>query len=161
LFSARPPVQLAAEPTINVNFNGMDCRGPMAVQWLASLENLVEANATDCVLGSGCALVMNNFRVCHTRTGYSPRFGPDARWFVRGYFKRDLWSIAADPHEYLSAEEIRTLEDYGWLTAAGRLTARFQEFVDHSTKLDDVPDSARPLAEKAFNLTPVAGSRVV
>ena len=90
-----------------------------------------------------------------------PRFGSDARWFVRGYFKRDLWDGGTYPHEHLSATDIRTLEEYGWLTASGRLTTRFQEFVDDPARLGDLPDAVRPLAEKAFHLTPIAESRVV
>jgi L-asparagine oxygenase len=160
-YRSQPPVQTSAAATINVNFNGMACRDPSAVGWLAELEDFVEANAAGCVLGPGDALIMNNSRVCHTRTGYVPEFGPEARWFVRGNFKRDLWADHPDLDEYLSEAEIRALTDQGWLAEDNRLTGRFIRFVEQPTTLATLPDPARQLVEKALNLTPVTGSRIV
>lgn len=90
MFNGMAPI--GPDATINVNFNGTDCLGTPAVCWLAELEEFIEANAVGCVLGPGSALLMNNSRVCHTRTGYEPEFGATARWFLRANFKRGLWS---------------------------------------------------------------------
>jgi hypothetical protein len=161
-YRAQPPVQTSpAAATINVNFNGMACRDEAALRWLAELEDFVEANAAGCVLGPGDALILNNSRVCHTRSGYRPEFGPQARWFVRGNFKRDLWAGHTDPREHLSAAELRALADRGWLAGDNRLTGEFIRFVERPDAPATLSDPARRLVEKALNLTPVTGSRIV
>ncbi len=150
------PVDTAATE-LNVNFNGTDCADPASVKWLAELEDLVEARATGCVLGPGNALLLNNRRVCHTRTGYTPVFGTQARWFVRANFKRALWDQPpADAHEASPA-----MRKSGWFDGAGRLTEAFLPFVEDPMRVAGLTGEARDAAAQALHYTPVPRSRLV
>ncbi|GAA4464708.1 hypothetical protein [Phytohabitans houttuyneae] len=147
----------AAATELNVNFNGTDCADPAAVEWLAELEELVEARATGCLLGPGNALLLNNRRVCHTRTGYTPTFGAQARWFVRANFKRALWDqLPADDHHAAPV-----MRKNGWLDDAGRLTEAFLPFVENPARVAGLTGEAKEVAAQALHYTPVPRSRLV
>src|SRR5262249_7858516 len=118
-----PPVDAA---TMNVNLNGTDCLGREAVDWLARFEDVTESNAISSVLKPGNALILNNYRTCHTRTGFDPCFGPDARWFLRGNFKKNLWGgDLTSPRTALSDADLEQMAAYGWTDGDGNLVASF------------------------------------
>jgi L-asparagine oxygenase len=147
---------------VNVNLNGTDCLGDEAVQWLTTFEDVIEANAFSAVLGPGNALVMNNHRTCHTRTGFSPRLGPEARWFLRGNFKKNLWgTVPGSRPGGLSDADLKLLAAAGWSDEGGSLTASFLPFAEKPRQVCRLPAGMRSLAAKALLLTPVQGSRIV
>jgi L-asparagine oxygenase len=161
-FRIKQPLQKSEKSAINVNFNGMDCRGFEAAQWLASLEEAIESSAVGCVLKPGTAIVMDNSRTCHTRTGYRPNFGPEARWFIRGFFKCNLWKHSqTEAEEFWSEAEIETVREHGWLDTDGLLTSAFMRFIDHPMSIVDLSEALRPLMTKALHKTPVRGCRIV
>jgi len=151
------PIEIDAT-AMNVNFNGTDCRGPVATEWLSHFEDVVEEKAVGCILSRGNGLLLNNRRVCHTRTGYAPNFGAEARWFVRSNFKRGLWD---QPFNDGSAADLQNLKELGWVDATGRLTDQFLPFVEDPMRLVGLPQKSRELAAKALCYTPVLGSRIV
>jgi hypothetical protein len=154
-----PPVDAA---TMNVNFNGTDCLGREAVDWLAKFEDVTESNAISSVLKPGNALILNNYRTCHTRTGFDPFFGPDARWFLRGNFKKNLWGGDVSSREtVLSDADLEQIAAYGWADRDGNLAASFLPFVENPQMISALPAGMRPSAAKALHLTPVPGSRIV
>jgi hypothetical protein len=162
LYRTMPPIVVSDPVTINVNFNGTDCLGQGVVEWLAGLERVVEEKAASVVLGSGNALIFNNHRACHTRTGFDPNFGPDARWFLRANFKKDLWShksgnAAAD----ISNSDLERMTAHGWVDGQGNLTRSFLPYVDNPRAINDLSETLRNLVAKALHLTPVPGSRIV
>jgi L-asparagine oxygenase len=162
LYCMTPPVRVGEPASLNVNFNGTDCLGPAAVEWLARLERSAEENAASVVLGSGNAIVLNNNRTCHTRTGYSPDFSQDLRWFLRINLKRDLWSHALRHDEAeISGSDMELMGAQGWVDPQGNLTESFLPFVENPRKIRDVPVEQRSLVAKALHLTPVTGSRIV
>jgi hypothetical protein len=147
---------------VNVNMNGTDCLGREALEWLDKFESAVESNAISCVLEPGNALVLNNYRTCHTRTGFDPSFGSSARWFLRGNFKKDLWAgDLVSRQTSLRDAELELMADCGWADGNGDLTASFLPFVENPQKVNSLPAGLRPLAAKALGLTPVRGSRIV
>lgn len=157
-----PPIDVSDAATMNVNLNGTDCLGREAIEWLIRFEDITESNAIAAVLEPGNALILNNYRTCHTRTGFNPRFGPDARWFLRGNFKKNLWE--GDPVSRkadLWDADLELMAAYGWVDGNGNLTTSFLPFVENPRNINALPASMRPLAAKALHLTPVRGSRIV
>jgi hypothetical protein len=151
-----------ATAAVSVNLNGTDCLGAEALEWLARFESVAESNAISAVLEPGNALVMNNSRTCHTRTGFDPILGPEARWFLRGNYKKDLW--AAEPASRRTAlpdADLELLADCGWVDSDGELTTSFLPFVENPQQLSTLPPGQRALAAKALCRTPVRGSRIV
>jgi|GEM_PF-5942453 len=150
---------------INVNFNGTDCADQTAVSWLSRLESFIEQNAVATVLGPGKVLILNNNRTCHSRTGYSPNFRGQDRWFVRGYFKRNLWkadSGCPENTELICGEqELRSLVRLGWMTPEQRLTEEFLKYVREPAEVRALSKSKARLAALAFHFTPIEGTRIV
>ena len=158
-----PPIDARSDAaTVNVNLNGTDCLGRDALEWLAGFESVTESSAIAAVLEPGNALILNNYRTCHTRTGFDPSFGPDARWFLRGNFKKNLWEgDPASRQAFLRDVDLEMMADYGWADGNGDLTTAFLPFIENPQQLNALPASMRPLAAKALYLTPVPGSRIV
>lgn len=114
------------------------------------------------MLGPGNALIFNNHRTCHTRTGFDPNFGPDARWFLRANFKKNLWGHNPPARAVgLSESDIDLLAARGWVDQEGNLTTAFLPFVENPQQISALPEGVRPLAAGALHLTPVRGSRIV
>ena len=162
----RAPIQVdGANLELKVNFNGTSCHDRATVDWLRGLEEFIEGQAVGAVLDEGNALILNNRRTCHSRTGYEPAFDGFDRWFARAYFKRDLW--ARDPS--LVPVEVRRLADSfrpemlarGWLDDDGQLTQGFVRCVEDPEALRALSPRDAELASVAFHFTPVAGSRIV
>lgn len=157
------PIDMRGAGRVNVNLNGTDCLGDEAADWLATFEDMTESTAVSAVLEPGNALVMNNHRTSHTRTGFIPFFGSEARWFLRGNFKKNLWedTPAFLGEDGLSAADLKLLNDQGWTDADGNLTASFLPFTVEPQQIALLPADLQPLAAKALQLTPVRGSRIV
>jgi L-asparagine oxygenase len=162
-YRACPPIDASGDAaTISVNLNGTDCLGHEAVEWLGRFESVVESSAIASVLEPGNALILNNNRTCHTRTGFDPGFGPDARWFLRGNYKKDLWEgDLASRRTFLLDADLEMITEYGWADDSGNLATSFLPFIENPQKINELPDDKRLLAAKALYLTPVRGSRIV
>jgi hypothetical protein len=116
------------------------------------------------VLQPGTALVLNNERTCHTRTGYNPSFAGDDRWFIRGNFKRDLWerqSQNASAFAALGPETIDKLVRVGWLNHSGDLLPAFEQLIRNPHHVKELPPDRTALAAIAFQFTPLRGTRIV
>jgi L-asparagine oxygenase len=165
-FSA-PPIQFIEKNKIklNINFNGTDCKNQTAVEWLSKFENFVESRAVGAVLAPGNALILNNNVTCHTRTSFSPSFEGMDRWFLRAYFKKDLWNsdklTSTSSSTNIDSETLKRLIEVGWLTEDMRLTKKFLKYVYNPAEIMELDEETAPLASIAFNLTPVEGSRIV
>ena len=121
-----------------------------------------ESNAIGFVLQPGNALLLNNYRTCHTRTGFNPSFGVQARWFLRGNYKTNLWSgDLASRQAVLRPGDMDQMTAYGWADENGNLSAPFLPFVESPQKVATLPAGMRDLAARALHLTPVRGSRIV
>lgn len=145
--------------TLNVNFNGTDCATPAAAEWLQELESFIEAHAQYVVLDPGTALIANNDRTCHTRSGYVPQFDGTQRWFQRIYLQRNLWAASCKPPVQSAAGQ--ALQAYGWIDAQGNLTEAFLDFQETHKDLTQVTPQERALAETAYTFGPYPGSRIV
>jgi L-asparagine oxygenase len=153
-----PPVIHGANGLeLNVNFNGTDCAHREALEWFTSLEAYIEEHAAGVVLGPGSAIILNNKRTCHTRNGYVPKFDKQDRWFVRGYFKKNLWSNQEGHPNY----DLAAMTAAGWMTPEGELTEAFTKYVYYSQELAKLSPEDQLLAKKAFMYTPVVGTRIV
>ena len=163
--SLNPIENLATGLKLNLNFNGSDCADLAAVEWLSKLETFIEGKAVAAVLGPGNAVILNNDRTCHTRNGYSPSFDGRGRWFVRGYFKKDLWAL--DPSPLKNGVPICTEQDFhdvlelGWMTESRQLTAEFFKYIQEPNLLLSLGQRESRLAAIAVHFTPVAGTRLV
>lgn len=163
-YSFTPPLEKEGDTIrLNINFNGTDCISESAVQWLSALEDFVESKTVGTIITSGDALILHNYNTCHTRTGYQPSFNGDDRWFLRGYFKKNLWEKCKENLENNITDDtvIHDLVNAGWMTPEGSLTMEFSKYVfepDETRKLDD---HLNELAAFAFNYTPISGTRIV
>lgn len=150
---------------LNLNFNGSDCADPLGVEWLRKLETYIEEHAVAAVLGPGNALIVNNDRACHTRNGYTPSFDGRGRWLIRGYFKKDLWSLDPAPldngSEICSEQDFEDLLDLGWMTGTRQLTAEFFKYIRQPDLVLSLSEKESRLAAIAVHFTPVAGTRLV
>ncbi|ASZ12184.1 hypothetical protein CK934_15060 [Chitinophaga sp. MD30] len=159
-YSFEPPIAaIDGKMTLNINFNGTECIHEEAVQWLSELEDFIESKTVGAVIAEGNALILNNYLTCHTRTGYTPSFNGLDRWFLRGYFKRDLWAKGIQP----DAQEAiyRDLVQEGWITEEGQLTSSFLKYVYLPEETKKLTGKQATLASLAFHYTPVTGSRIV
>jgi hypothetical protein len=157
------PLAAAGGGDLRVNFNGTDCRGWQAVRWLSRLETAVEECAFAATLAPGSALLVNNHRTCHTRSGFSPDLGPDARWFVRANLELALWPAAGRVARCaeLSPSDEAALIARGWIDGDGQLTKAFQPLAEEPRRLAQLSAPARALAAKALHRTPAPSSRIV
>jgi len=154
------PVQRSATGIrLNINFNGTACANRAAVKWLTKLEAFIEGKAVASVLGPGSALILNNYHTCHTRNGFTPSFDGDGRWFLRGYFKRDLW--ASDPLELYSERDFSALVELGWIKENGHLTVEFFKQIQQPELMKSLSERKAQLAAIALHFTPVTGTRIV
>jgi hypothetical protein len=158
-----PPIDTSSDTAaVNVNLNGTDFLGHEALEWLTRFENVTESNAIASVLEPGNALILNNYRTCHTRTGFDPSLGPEARWFLRGNFKKSLWEGGLVSRKAsLRGADLEMIADCGWADGNGDLTISFLPFIENPQKINTLSASMRSLAAKALYLTPVRGSRIV
>jgi L-asparagine oxygenase len=162
-FALKPPIEYGPDGIqLHINFNGTDCIDMNAVEWLAGLEDFIESKTVGTIISSGDALLLNNYLTCHTRTGYSPVFNGMDRWFLRGYFKKDLWARNEKAAEEIYDEQaFRELVALGWMSQDGTLTASFSKFVHQPEEVKKLEDREAALAALAFRLTPIAGTRLV
>lgn len=155
----------ATRRKLNINFNGTDCCNEAAVKWLARLESHVESAAVAAVLSPGNAIILNNDLTCHTRTGYSPAFKGKDRWFLRGYFKKNLWAqdavLAEDGSRVCDESDFDKLIELGWMTCERRLTPRFFEYVWQPERAKALGGLEARLASIAFHFTPADATRIV
>jgi hypothetical protein len=161
-----PIRESAGDVLLNINFNGTECIHAEAVSWLDRLETLIEECAYGVVLSAGTALLLNNTLSCHTRTGYSPQFTGEQRWFLRANFSRTLlepavWeATAAHRPDWRQADRLK-LERLGWMDSRGTLTASFLPFVTNPLSISSLSEEDARLAAIACHFTPVHGSRIV
>ncbi|MBL6449336.1 TauD/TfdA family dioxygenase [Fulvivirga sp. 29W222] len=146
---------------LNLNFNGIDCIDQDSVDWMHSLEQFIEDNSVGTILQPGSLLILNNSRTCHTRTGYIPDFNKKDRWFIRGYFKRDLWVGVNLDMYHADKQFFNELLACGWTDAEGKLTKEFLRYVFEYKELEKLDGKMQQLAQNAFGYTPVTGSRIV
>jgi len=148
---------------MNINFNGTDCKDMASVGWLSELEDFIEEQAVGAVISPGNAIILNNYRTCHTRTSFSPTFNGMDRWFQRAYFKKDLWQSNdhTEQRETFEKELIEDLINTGWMTKDLSLTAEFMQYVYHPEHMKGLEGYQAKLAAVAVNFTPIAGSRIV
>jgi len=157
-YSFIPPIQyLNGELRLNINFNGIDCNSIQFLNFLNELENFIEQHYYSTVLEKGTALIINNKITCHTRTGYEPLFNGRDRWFLRGYFKNDLWnSDRKQVREYLAK-----FSNLGWIDDSQNLNHKFIEYINNPKLLKNANPEIKKLADKAMYLTPNSDSRIV
>lgn len=164
-YSFEPPLcESKNGARLNVNFNGTDCANIDTVEWLARFEEFVEAKAVGAVIAEGSALLINNHKTCHTRTGYTPVFNGMDRWFLRGYFKSNLWSYDvsdAGVIEEFDQHDIEQLIVLGWMNEERILTSAFSKFVYEPAEIKKLDSQQARLAEIACKHTPIPGSRIV
>ena len=163
-YSFEPPLRRDEHGfRLNINFNGTDCVDMNAVNWLSELEDFVEANTVGAVIAPGNALLLNNYITCHTRTGYTPTFNGMDRWFLRGYFKKDLWakSPSSAHNGTHDTNAFNELLDLGWISGDGNLTSSFSKYIYHPEETRQLTGRMAELAALAFHYTPIAGSRLV
>lgn len=164
-YSFEPPVHEGKNGIrLNVNFNGTDCTDIQTVEWLARFEEFVETKAVGAVIAEGSALLINNHRTCHTRTGYVPVFNGMDRWFLRGYFKSNLWSYGISDtgvKEEFDENDIQQLISLGWMNEDRILTPAFSKFVYEPAEIKKLDSQKSRLAEIACKHTPIPGSRIV
>jgi hypothetical protein len=164
-YAVKSPIELVdGTITLHINFNGTDCASAEALKWLAALEAFIEQTAVGTVLSTGTALILNNYSTCHTRTGYSPSFNGADRWFLRGYFKNDLWSEineTNDNNKAIPSKDFSEMMSLGWITSAGELTKAFSKFVHFPEEAQKLSGREAELSKIAFQLTPIQGSRIV
>ena len=159
-YSFEPPIATGdGKMRLNINFNGTECIHEEAVQWLAELEDFVESKTVGAVIAEGNALILNNHLTCHTRTGYTPSFNGLDRWFLRGYFKKDLWAKEQLPDRH--DDIYKDLVEQGWITEEGQLTSSFLKYVYQPEETKKLTGKQAALASLAFHYTPVTGSRIV
>jgi len=163
-FSDLPPVQIYKDKyKLNVNFNGTLCRDMETVELLSKFEDYIESKMVGTIISHGSALLLNNDITCHTRTGYTPLFDGKDRWFLRAYFRRDLWKydsnvfkeIGGQPDDY---QELRKLD---WIDDDLTLTSAFTKFMYDPQEFYALPDAQKRLAVLAFQLTPIPGHRIM
>lgn len=151
---------------LNINFNGTDCISAEAVSWLSQLENFIESKTVGAVIAPGKALILNNYLTCHTRTSFSPSFNGMDRWFLRGYFKQDLWhqtpeTLYNSGTNHSAEQLIADLVNIGWMDKNRKLTNEFSKYVHHPEEMKKLDGKLAELAAFAFNFTPIEGSRIV
>jgi L-asparagine oxygenase len=159
----KPPIEINDKAIrLNINFNGTDCVSSEAVKWLGDLEEFIEMNAVGTVIAPGNALILNNYKTCHTRTGYNPSFKGNDRWFLRGYFKENLWSDNFSSNQVdLSSEKLQSLIHLGWMTSTKRLTNDFLKYIYHPEEVQQLDSETVELAGIAFHYTPIENCRIV
>ena len=157
------PIESAATGIrLNINFNGTDCANDAAVKWLSKLEAFIEDKAVATVLGPASALILNNHRTCHTRNGFSPSFNGDGRWFLRGYFKKDLWARnPAVGTQLCSERDLIDLMKLGWMNETGDLTPEFFKYIQQPDLIKSLGEREAQLAPIAFHFTPIEWTRIV
>lgn len=165
-YSFEPPIKAGTSGVrLNINFNGTDCIDEKALNWLSRLEEFIESKTVKTVIGPGNALILNNDLTCHTRTGYQPSFDGMDRWFLRGYFKKDLWSLPNNPYEQNArieeGKEFADLISAGWMSREGKLSYSFARYVHQPDEVNKLDGRLAELAALAFHYTPVEGSRIV
>lgn len=159
-YSFEPPIKYEnGKIMLNINFNGTDCIHETAVEWLSKLEDFVELNSQGVVICPGNAIILNNYKTCHTRTGYKPGFNGSDRWFLRGYFKNDLWDIKDYPK--INNEELSQLIKLGWITEKYELTDAFLKYVYFPDEIKSLDDNLIDLINIAFKYTPIIGNRII
>jgi L-asparagine oxygenase len=166
MYGIEPPIRICeSEIKLNINFNGTDCRDQDAIAWLRRLEDYIESKAVGTIISPGSALILNNHLTCHTRTGYTPLFDGKDRWFLRGYFKKNLWEINNDcslsDEKLLNQSDVNDLIDIGWMTKTGVLSSEFEKYIYEPNQIMELSKRRRELANIAMHFTPVNGSRIV
>jgi hypothetical protein len=159
---ADPIVRSSNGPLININFNGTECLGSDALSWLSSLESEVEARAKSLTLDQGFAIILNNSRTCHTRTGYEPAFGAGARWFIRGNYSAAIFS---NEHGSISSKMALSdkllFESLGWLDVELNWAADFILLLEDPMRASKLQFDERDAFGRALEYLPILGCRVV
>lgn len=83
----------AAYPEIAVSANGVRPLTTAAGAALLRLQEVCRSVAQPVRLRPGQALLVNNRKGVHARSGFSPRYDGLDRWLQRTYVRRSLWSI--------------------------------------------------------------------
>jgi hypothetical protein len=162
-FAYLPPIQdrnTNDQRTLNINFNGMESTELEALEWLKQTEDFIENNSVSLVLRPGTAIILNNDLTCHTRTNFSPEFCGKDRWFLRAYFKKDLWNLENDIKR-LNEEELATMRNLGWLDDRGKLSSKFFTFLKENYNQNSFDNEMVQIINKAYYLTPFESSRIV
>lgn len=165
-YTYKPPLEILDNILkLNINFNGTECSNVSALSTLNKLERFIEDNCASVILKPGSALIMNNDLVCHTRTGYVPKFDGNDRWFLRAYFIKKL-NLTRQEKESLAnrlfqKSEIDDLRDKGWLDENYNLTNNFNIYIREPERITTLSDSDKYLASLAFFFTPYINERII